>query len=454
MARRMCLSCSPTHRDFTSLMTPKWDIHDGAVRYYRSNFNPSSDTTKHHPAAHMDTVNAWRNGTGGVGAAAFVNYLVQQAYGDSTKQLDFGRVQSFANAKRFVEEQSKKNFFVPRLPFSSGTTEVSAASEKIGTLESPDIDAKPQISPERYTKEVGKIITRLPLDSQLHIFSFFDRQSLLELLKVYMEICEDAHNEHIEDMDTLEKIRDDFDDFSHLAIEMVEGFESEVETASLKLEDFARETDDAVELALEHELRAKETETKLEYVIDECDNLRVALDALRKENEQLRRQKQEGFVVAAAQSTCPIPQSLDELADWANQYFPDRLEIAKRAITAARKSNYRDVELVYKSLIMMAREYYDAIFDGSPEARANYLQKAEDLRVDICQTFTRGIVHGRYADSYYVNGVSGRQLMDLHLRKGESRDPAACLRIYFSTDTARRRLVVGHLPSHLTSTLS
>lgn len=59
---------------------------------------------------------------------------------------------------------------------------------------------------------------------------------------------------------------------------------------------------------------------------------------------------------------------------------------------------------------------------------------------------------GHEGDEYYVRypiGTQTRHFLELHLRKGSSKDERYCLAIYFFWDDDTQQVVVGWLPSHL-----
>ena len=57
----------------------------------------------------------------------------------------------------------------------------------------------------------------------------------------------------------------------------------------------------------------------------------------------------------------------------------------------------------------------------------------------------------QFQNEYYVNFGGQRRALQLHLKKGVSREPRNCLRIYFFWDDDADQVVVGHLPGHLTT---
>lgn len=56
----------------------------------------------------------------------------------------------------------------------------------------------------------------------------------------------------------------------------------------------------------------------------------------------------------------------------------------------------------------------------------------------------------KLGDPYFIR-LGGRRFLDTHLGKGSARDPTVrpTLRIYFCWDEDKRRVVIGHMPSHL-----
>ena len=56
---------------------------------------------------------------------------------------------------------------------------------------------------------------------------------------------------------------------------------------------------------------------------------------------------------------------------------------------------------------------------------------------------------GRQGDDYFVVHAGRRQFLNRHLKKGTSKDPRNCLRIYFFWDTENDTVVIGSLPEHL-----
>ena len=167
---------------------------------------------------------------------------------------------------------------------------------------------------------------------------------------------------------------------------------------------------------------------------------------MRHDNDRLKVKK--SWQAASAETTYPIPETLDDLGVWVEQYFPDRLQLTRRAINASKKADYANIPLLYRSLILIATEYHDVLFGNKSDARETYNKKAAELKVEISRTFAGDKPTAR-PESYYVPWNDGKRLMDRHLQHGNSREPRYCLRVYFFADEVRQRIVIGHLPAHL-----
>jgi hypothetical protein len=61
---------------------------------------------------------------------------------------------------------------------------------------------------------------------------------------------------------------------------------------------------------------------------------------------------------------------------------------------------------------------------------------------------------GEQGEEYYVNHpfLAGKRVfLEDHLRRGADRDPRNTLRVYFAWDRQEQLVIVGWLPSHLTT---
>jgi len=153
-----------------------------------------------------------------------------------------------------------------------------------------------------------------------------------------------------------------------------------------------------------------------------------------------------------------IPKSFDELEDWAEAHFPDRLVILPKAARAAKKSVYDDVTHIYQCLLLLANEYvnYRRNVDG---AQARYMDGCSRLRVEVTPVGA-ALENRKYRDQFRAPYKSGYSDIDLHLSPAPgtsergSYDPKKTYRIYFFWGDESEFVVIGSLPAHLTTSLT
>ena len=75
---------------------------------------------------------------------------------------------------------------------------------------------------------------------------------------------------------------------------------------------------------------------------------------------------------------------------------------------------------------------------------------ASALAVEVSPTGDQATLM-QWREQYEVLWGGKRRFLECHLKRGNSREPRNCLRIYFFWDEDDELIVVGHLPSHLTN---
>lgn len=146
-----------------------------------------------------------------------------------------------------------------------------------------------------------------------------------------------------------------------------------------------------------------------------------------------------------------IPTDLSGLKEWADEHLSGSVELHSRALRGAKNSEYEDVSLIYNSLLLL-RDYYVPMHQrGIP--KNDFLQKCQELNIDEQPTFA-GNRANEQGDTYYIKFGNQRRLLDRHLKKGTSREPRYCFRLYFLWDEDTNQVVVGWLPSHLKTRIS
>jgi hypothetical protein len=119
-----------------------------------------------------------------------------------------------------------------------------------------------------------------------------------------------------------------------------------------------------------------------------------------------------------------------------------------RALQGIKRSEFGDVALIYKALLVLRDCYVPMKRQGGLERRHAFEQACAALGITEEPTFS-GPRSGEEGDTYFVRFSGLRVELDRHLKKGNSREPRFCLRIYFFWDAEGEQVVVGWLPSHL-----
>lgn len=142
------------------------------------------------------------------------------------------------------------------------------------------------------------------------------------------------------------------------------------------------------------------------------------------------------------------PEGYDELDEWVNRHLGERVTLLSRAARAVKKSAFEDVRLLCDALRLLAGPYRN--MRRGELARSEFERECAELGVEVSPTGDETSLM-RWREDYEVSWGKGRRLLDLHLKKGTSREPKNCLRIYFFWDDDGEQVVVGYLPGHLTT---
>ncbi len=149
----------------------------------------------------------------------------------------------------------------------------------------------------------------------------------------------------------------------------------------------------------------------------------------------------------------PVPDDLAELEDWAETHLAGTVELHHRALRGAKDSEYQCTSVIYQALLLLRDYYVPMRRKGGLELKQAFLRRCEELGIEERSSFA-GKRAGEQGDTYFIR-VGGRRVeLDRHLKKGNRRDPRDCFRLYFCWDDTTRQVVVGWLPSHLSTRAS
>lgn len=181
-----------------------------------------------------------------------------------------------------------------------------------------------------------------------------------------------------------------------------------------------------------------------ETLYQQVQSMAAMVDRQRREILRLKSGKKE---------TPPIDQGYEKMQEWVAQYYPDRLYLHPRAVRSLKSAVYQNPSLVYRCLILLAEDYYD--YRKGRIGRDEFSRRCGmvDTGLSECGFGTASDILEQ-GEEYYIMYGGRRRLLDRHLKKGVSRNPLYCLRIYFFWDEKTSHVVIGSLPGHLRSSLT
>ena len=140
------------------------------------------------------------------------------------------------------------------------------------------------------------------------------------------------------------------------------------------------------------------------------------------------------------------PTDYADVKAWVAASFSGKLRLTPRAEKGLRDAAYAKIEDVLAGLRLLAGPYRSmkrGEFDP-----IEFEQECRTLGSEETRSVSK-ISAGQHGDAYFVQYAGKKSFLDRHLKKGTSKDPRYCLRIYFFWDPQAEIVVVGSLPEHL-----
>lgn len=200
----------------------------------------------------------------------------------------------------------------------------------------------------------------------------------------------------------------------------------------------------------EYEELLEVAEAEREQALIERDAAQAEALALRHALSQLSQRDR-----ATVSSRAEVPVDLEGLGQWAPSIRP-RVVVADKAIRIAARCQHNDVPKIYAALQALHDFYWVMRFgseDDRDDAHGKWREFLATNRLTLSPVGTAART-GRYQDEYRANVDGEAYLASLHVAGSSSHDPLRCLRIYLDVDEELERLVVVHLPTHLTNSLT
>lgn len=148
-----------------------------------------------------------------------------------------------------------------------------------------------------------------------------------------------------------------------------------------------------------------------------------------------------------------IPDSLTGIGDWCERHLAGRLVLTPRALREVSRSDHLEPQKIYQALLLLATEYWDMKTQGGGQSKTMFDEAAVRIGVRVGPT-GEAVRQQRYSDEYHVRWEGNRYPLELHLAGSDNRDIRRGLRVYFTWEEAQQLVLVGHLPTHLTNTLT
>ena len=180
------------------------------------------------------------------------------------------------------------------------------------------------------------------------------------------------------------------------------------------------------------------------------------VDLLRQTQAELRETKRRllgNFAPGCSAGSCESPDSawsLEDLADWCatNEQL---IIVLPRARRGARNSNYERPDHVVAALELLAGPYRRLRLGDISNKEWEEVLLPTGLRLEGSVAPS---IAGEHHEKYFCRWAGRKYFLGLHLLRGGGRDPRTCLRIYFAWESISKRVIVGHMTSHLPNSLT
>ena len=212
-------------------------------------------------------------------------------------------------------------------------------------------------------------------------------------------------------------------------------FEDEISALNAKIAKLGEQVEDWQTLA-------EQADQERNYYSERNGDLRVQADGLRAALEAKTGESTDERI--------PILDDYAELEEWVNTHLAGRLELHPRARRSLSGAVYGDVALVYRSLLLLGREYRNMKL-GYPGAKEAFEDGTAALGLRCGGSIAKHLA-GEQGETYFVNYPPHsvqKHFVDLHIRKGSDHDERNCLAIYYFWHDETQQVIVSWLPGHL-----
>jgi hypothetical protein len=165
-------------------------------------------------------------------------------------------------------------------------------------------------------------------------------------------------------------------------------------------------------------------------------------------NLRIRTMEEQLNAKPGPKAALEVPSTFDGLKEWADRHLAGSVVIANRALRGAKESEYEDPSLAYRALLALRDHYVPMRRVGGDELSTAYAYALRELGVEDERSISESRL-GEQGEDYVIQYNGKKRELERHLRKGNSREPRHCFRLYFFWDNEGEQAVVGWLTSHL-----
>ena len=144
-----------------------------------------------------------------------------------------------------------------------------------------------------------------------------------------------------------------------------------------------------------------------------------------------------------AESRVSRPSGWGDFAKWVEREFAGQIVLTGAAKREIKKAQFTKIDLACECIEWLATEGISTRISGADGTSTREAQVAD------------GAIHAHCGgDAYDFDWEGQKHTADWHIKGSSSRDPKHCLRIYFAWDDHSQQIIVSHMPSHRTTSMS
>ena len=229
---------------------------------------------------------------------------------------------------------------------------------------------------------------------------------------------------------------------------LAESLRAQIAEKDQTIETLQTDCDEALETAVAEEQRAIDAEEQLEKVSSLLEIANAEIDQMR------RKLGKPGTPSARVVGNVSFPD-VSEIENWAQLYLGERVVLHPNAIKTIKGTQHERPELIFQSLLALGNEYW--AMRASEKAGSSLLQGFQHaigkLGLDESSTLTKAQMN-KFQKGYTFEFGRRPVCMDRHLKGNNSRRDSRVFRVYFNWDQNNKRVLVGHMPTHLRNSMT